>query len=107
MCGACSSDARGPETAKLKVPWSGGRLGGRSSTEDGQVVAVMGTREVLVAGTAEVPRKETPKALVAGTAKVPTRVRRIPEAVDTEIPEARPCDQAGVLVVGCMPMLEL
>ena len=64
----------------------GGRLGGRSSAKDGRVVAVTGTSEALVAGTAEVPRTETPEALVAGTAEVPTTVTGIPEAVDMEIP---------------------
>ena len=66
----CRSDARVHETAEAKVLWSGGRLGGRSSAEDGQVVAVTGTPEVLVVGTAEVPRMETLEALVAGTAEV-------------------------------------
>ena len=87
MRGACSSDARGPQTAEVKVPWSGGRFGGRSSAEDGRVVTVMGTPELLVAGTAKVLRTETPEALVAGTAEVPTTVTGIPKAVDTEIPE--------------------
>ena len=63
-------------------------LGSRSSAEDDRVVAVMGTPEALVAGTAEVQRMEAPEVLMAGTAEVPMTVMGIPEAVDTEILEA-------------------
>ena len=59
------------ETAEVKAMWLGSHLGGRNSAEDGQVVVVTGTPEVLVAGTLEVP----------------TMVTGIPKAVDTEIPE--------------------
>ena len=64
MRGDCSSDARGTETAKGKILWSGVCLRGRSSAEDVGVVAVTGTPEV------------------------PKTVTVIPEAVDMEIPEA-------------------
>ena len=60
------------ENAEVKVPWSGGHLGGRSSPQDGRVVAVIGIPEALVAGK--------PEVLMAVTG--------IPKAVDTEIPEA-------------------
>ena len=33
--GASRSDERGTATAKLKLPWSGGCLGGQSNAEDG------------------------------------------------------------------------
>ena len=42
------------------------------------MVAVKGTPEGLVAGTAKVPRTETPEALVVGTAEVPMTVKGIP-----------------------------
>ena len=63
------------ETAEVKAAWSGGRLKGRSSAEDGRVVAVMGTPEALASGKPEAP-------IVTG----------IPEAVDSEI---RPRDQVA------------
>ena len=72
VTGAWRSDDWGTETAEVKAPWSGSHLGGQSSTEDGRVVAVTGTPEVMVAGKPEVPKTVT----------------GIPEAVDTEIPEA-------------------
>ena len=59
------------ETTEMKSLWSGGRLGGRDSAEDSQVVAVMGNPEALLT--------ETPEAL--------TMVMGIPEAVDMEIPK--------------------
>ena len=86
--GASISDARGMATAELKLPWSGGHLGGRSSTEDGRGVAVKETPEVLLAGTAEGASTETPEALLAGTAELLMTVTGIPEAVDMEIPKA-------------------
>ena len=76
--GAYRSDVRGMATAKLKLPWSVGSHGGRSSTEDGRGVAVTGAPEVLVAGTVVGASLETPETLVAGTAEVPTTGTGIP-----------------------------
>ena len=59
----------------------GRRLGGRSSAEDGQVVAVT----------------EAPEVLVAKTPEVLNAVTGIPEVVDTEIPEG-PTTRSG----GCL-----
>ena len=74
MRGACSSNARGTETAEVKVLLSGGCPRVPSSTEDGQVVAVMGTPKVLVAGKPEVLKTVTgiPEAVGAEIPKVPT-----------------------------------
>ena len=55
----------------LCVPWSGGRLGGRSGTEDCRGVEV--TPEVLVVGKAKDGRAltEIPEALLPGAADGP------------------------------------
>ena len=71
VMGGWRPDDRGMETDEVKTLWSGGCLGGRSSAEDGQVVAFT----------------ETPKALVAGKPEAKT-VTGMPEVVDAEIPEA-------------------
>ena len=57
--GACRSDDRGTETAEMKASWSDGSLGGCSSAEDGQVVAVTGIPEALGTETPEVPKMVT------------------------------------------------
>ena len=54
--------------------------GQAAAAKDSQVVAVMGTPEMLG------PRPESPEAL-AETAKAPPRVTATPEVVDTGIPE--------------------
>ena len=44
---ARSSNYQGMETTKVGVPWPGGWLGGRSSTDNVRVVAVTGIPEAL------------------------------------------------------------
>ena len=68
---ACESEVRGPETAGMKAMWLGSHLGGQSSVEDGRVVAVTGTPEVLAT--------EKPEPLI---------VTRISEGVEMVIPKA-------------------
>ena len=48
MRGACFSDDRDMETAEVRVRWSGGCRGGRSSADDGFFVEVTGTPEALL-----------------------------------------------------------
>ena len=85
MRGACSSDAHGPETAKVKVPWSGGCFGGRSNTEDGRGVSVVGTPEALIEGTTEGLRPESAEALVVETAKLPPGTPKGPQPESPEV----------------------
>ena len=55
--GASGSDERGMETAEVKGLWLGGRLGGRSSTEDCRAVPKMvtGIPEEVDAANPKVP----------------------------------------------------
>ena len=60
-------------------------------------MTVTETPAVLVAGMAKGASTETPEALVEGIAEVLTTVTGIPEAVDTEVPEAPTTCSGGCL----------
>ena len=55
--GPCATDDRGSETAEAKISWLGGRLGRRSSAEDGRVAPklVTGIPEAVDMEIPEVP----------------------------------------------------
>ena len=94
-------------SAELELPWLGGCLEGKSITEDRRGVAVTENPEALVAGMAEGASTEAPEALLVGTVEVFKTVTGIPEAVDTEIPEAPTSCSGRCLGSWQCPMLGL